>query len=171
MRSYISNFLTAMPRIAAVLAMSFWWGGLAFYGLIVVPTGVEVLGSAMEQGFITRQVSNSLNLSGAATLAILLWSAAATWRKGVGLTKWLLATSWIVMAGAQLVLFVVHPRLDAMLDAQTQTIAEPTSFHSLHEFYLSITGLQWFAGLLHLVVLLFTWQNADRQTAIAAPHQ
>ena len=55
---------------------------------------------------------------------------------------------------AQLVLFVIHPRLDAMLDAQTHSIIVPTAFHPLHEFYLTIVSVQWFAGLAHFVTLI-----------------
>ena len=151
-------------RIAAVLAMAFWWGGLTFYALIVVPIGVEVLGGATEQGFITRQVSNSINLSGAATLIVLLWSAFTAWRDAGRFAKTILVTTWVVMAGAQLALVVIHPQLDAMLDSQTHTIAETSSFHSLHEFYLTITGVQWFAGLLHLVTLMTVWQYEVRES-------
>jgi uncharacterized membrane protein len=146
------------PRIAAVLAMSFWWGGLTFYGLIVVPIGVDVLGGASEQGFITRQVSNYINLAGAGTLVVLLTSGCAIWSRAGRLTKSILAATWIVMAIAQTVLFIVHPRLDAMLDLQSNTVASPDLFHALHEFYLTVTGVQWFAGLFHLVTLLTAWQ-------------
>jgi hypothetical protein len=151
-----------ISRVAAILAMAFWWGGLTFYALIVVPTGVEVLGGETEQGFVTRQVSNSINLAGIATLVILLWSASASWRDAGRRAKAILVTSWVVMAGAQAVLLVVHPRLDAMLDAQTHTIADPSLFHPLHEFYLTVTGVQWFAGLLHLLTLMTVWQSAGR---------
>ena len=58
------------------------------------------------------------------------------------------------MAGAQLVLFVIHPRLDAMLDAQTHSVIDPSSFHPLHEFYLTIVSVEWFAGLAHLIAVI-----------------
>ena len=61
-----------LPQMAALLAMALWWGGLTFYAAVVVPTGVEVLGGAAEQGFITQRVSNIINLLGALTLAVLV---------------------------------------------------------------------------------------------------
>jgi hypothetical protein len=145
-------------RIAAVLAMAFWWGGLTFYGLVVVPIGVDVLGGATEQGFVTRQVSNWINLSGAVTLVVLLIAGATTWNGAGRIAKATLAVSWLVMAAAQTVLAMLHPRLNAMLNIQSQSISDPATFHPLHEFYLTVTGVQWFAGLLHLLVLLAVWQ-------------
>jgi hypothetical protein len=158
-RYTIREFSKLLPRIAAVLTMAFWWGGLTFYALIVVPIGVDVLGGATEQGFITRQVSDYINLAGAGTLLVLLWNASASWRKTGWQIKSILATTWLIMAGAQLALFVVHARLNAMLDLQNQAVAEPSSFHPLHEFYLTVTGIEWFAGLTHLVTMLVDWQK------------
>jgi hypothetical protein len=147
------NFARFLPHMAALLAMALWWGGLTFYAAFVVPTGVEVLGGATEQGFVTQRVSKIINLLGALTLAMLIWNAFANWRAMGRTTKAVLITSWIVMAGTQLVLFVIHPRLDAMLDVQTHSIIDPTAFHPLHEFYLTIVSVQWFAGLAHLVAV------------------
>jgi hypothetical protein len=143
-----------LPHLAALLAMALWWGGLTFYAAFVVPTGVEVLGGETEQGFVTQRVSNIINLLGALTLAVLVWNAAASWHAMGRTTKAVLLTSWIVMAGAQLVLFAVHPRLDAMLDAQAHSIIDPSSFHPLHEFYLTIVSVEWFAGLAHLIAVI-----------------
>lgn len=54
-----------------------WQGGFMFYGGVVVPTGAAVLGSEVEQGFITQSVTNYLNLAGG--VCAVLW----------GLTLWL----------------------------------------------------------------------------------
>ena len=150
------TFARLLPHMAALLAMALWWGGLTFYAAFVVPIGVEVLGGATEQGFITQRVSNIINLLGTLTLAVLVWNAAASWRAAGRTTKAVLITSWIVMAGAQLVLFVIHPRLDAMLDVSTHSIIDPAAFHPLHEFYLTIVSIQWFAGLAHLVAMIIS---------------
>ena len=61
--------------------MAIWWGGLTFYAVFVVPTGVEVLGGETEQGFVTQRVSNSINLLATLTLAVLVWNAAVRWRE------------------------------------------------------------------------------------------
>jgi hypothetical protein len=151
-----------LSRLATVLAMSLWWGGLTFYALFVVPTGVDVLGGETQQGFITQRVSNIMNLCGIVALVVLLANAAASWRSIGRLAKSVIAITWLAMAAAQLVLLLVHPRLDALLDMRSQSIAEPSSFHRLHEFYLSVTTIQWSAGLLHLVAVVAIWCRPPR---------
>ena len=151
-----------LSRLAAVLTMALWWGGLTFYALFVVPTGVDVLGGETEQGFITQRVSNVINLCGIVAVAVLLANAAAGWRSIGRSAKFVLAVTWLAMAAAQLVLLLVHPRLDALLDATSHSIIEPSSFHRLHEFYLSVTTVQWSAGLLHLIAIITTWSRETR---------
>jgi hypothetical protein len=141
--------------------MALWWGGLTFYALFVVPTGVDVLGGEIEQGFITQRVSNIINLCGIVALVVLLANAAASWRSIGRFAKSALAITWLAMAAAQLVLLVVHPRLDALLDVASHSIVEPSSFHRWHEFYLSVTTIQWSAGLLYLVTVVASWCRQD----------
>jgi hypothetical protein len=144
-------------RTATVLTMAIWWGGLTFYALFVVPTGVDVLGGETEQGFITQRVSSIINVCGILALAVLLVNAAASWRSIGRLARSALAITWLAMGAAQLVLLLVHPRLDALLDVPTHSIIEPSSFHRLHEFYLSVTTMQWSAGLLHFLAVVAIW--------------
>jgi hypothetical protein len=150
-------------RIALILSMSIWWGGLTFYALFVVPTGVDVLGGETEQGFITQRVSNIINLCGLLALALLLVNMAASWRSLGRFAKSALVASWLAMAAAQFILFLTHPRLDALLDVPSHSIIEPSSFHRLHEFYLSVTTAQWSAGLLHLIAIITIWSRGDRK--------
>jgi hypothetical protein len=51
-------------RYLLLLALMFWQGGFSFHGAVVVPVGNEVLGSHLEQGYITRSASNYLNWAG-----------------------------------------------------------------------------------------------------------
>ena len=134
--------------------MAIWWGGLTFYAVFVVPTGVEVLGGETEQGFVTQRVSNSINLLATLTLAVLVWNAVAGWRESGRRMRAVLIISWLVMAGTQLTLYLIHPRLDAMLDAQTHSVINPSSFHSLHETYLTIVSVQWIAGLVQFIAVI-----------------
>ena len=46
-------------RALVTVALAVWWGGLTFYGAVVVPVGTEVLGGAAEQGFVTQRVVNT----------------------------------------------------------------------------------------------------------------
>jgi hypothetical protein len=134
--------------------MAIWWGGLTFYAVFVVPTGVEVLGGETEQGFVTQRVSNSINLLATLTLAVLVWNAAVRWRESGRRMRAILIISWLVMAGTLVALYLIHPRLDAMLDAQTHSIINPSTFHSLHETYLTIVSVQWFAGLVQFIAVI-----------------
>jgi hypothetical protein len=150
-----------LSRLAALIALALWWGGLTFYAVFVVPIGVEVLGGATEQGFITQQVSNSINWLAVLTLVILVWNGVASRHETGRWMKVNLIATWLVMAATQAVLFVVHPQLDAMLDATSHSIARPESFHALHEFYLTVVGVQWFAGLLHLMGVVSTGYQVE----------
>src|SRR5437773_10602433 len=94
-------------RFACLAALAFWMGGFTFSALVVIPTGNRLLGS-IQQGLLTQQVTQRMNLSGVLALALLLPGA---WR-----SKWL-AASWFVMASSLVVLFWLHPRLDALIDA------------------------------------------------------
>jgi hypothetical protein len=158
-------------RLATIFSMAIWWGGLTFYATVVVPTGAEVLGGHIDQGFITRHVSKTINLLGAGTLLILLWNLTTTWRQVNRPTKFTLAGTWLVMMATQAVLFLVYPHLDALLNAETHEIAEPYHFHSIHEFYISVVGVQWFAGLLHLSTAVCGWCMYQGVSPLRGPYR
>lgn len=63
--------LTILRRFLAVVVLMFWQGGFTFYAAVVVPVGQRVLGSHLEQGFITREVTWYLNIAGAVAMAFL----------------------------------------------------------------------------------------------------
>ena len=67
-----------LRRFLVLVALMFWLGGFTFYAAVVVPVGQEDLGSHLEQGFITRQVTKYLNLSGAIALLLLAWDVVAS---------------------------------------------------------------------------------------------
>ena len=57
-------------RYLLLMSLMFWQGGFTFYSAVVVPIGSDLLGSGRDQGFITRSVTNYLNLAGVAALAL-----------------------------------------------------------------------------------------------------
>ncbi|HTU25423.1 MAG TPA: hypothetical protein VMF30_08505 [Pirellulales bacterium] len=150
--------MSPLRQYLVILAAGLWLGGFTFYATVVVPTGAEILGGSTEQGFITRVVTWYLNLIAAGALAVLLWNVLATRGK-------LLAATWLAMAGAQVALFVLHPRLDAMLDPATHGVAD--EFHILHEVYLWIAAVQWGLGLAHVWLVLAAWRNAANPASVA----
>src|SRR5437667_11660411 len=99
--------MTLLRRLAGLFALMFWQGGFTFYASVVVPVGQSVLQSHLEQGFITRQVTNYLNLAGAVCLVCLAWDLAAstepsTWRRRA---RW---AAWLGMAFALVILVWFH---------------------------------------------------------------
>ncbi len=144
-------------RSVAVLALAFWLGGLTFYAGVVVPIGSQIHGS-VQQGFVTQEVTRWLNLIGVGVLAILLWDI---FRQRTRLKL----AAFFVMAGCQLALFLLHPQLDALLDADNRVVLDSTSFYAWHRWYLIVTAALWAAGLVHLVVLSCGRSNATEDKA------
>jgi hypothetical protein len=139
--------------------LMFWLGGFTFYAAVVVPIGTDVLGSSLQQGAITRQVTNWLNLAGAATLGawaveLVVSPAPTPLRQRL---RWL---SWCVMAVPLLALIVLHPLMAGLLDAP---VLDKDTFRTLHRWYLWLSTVQWAAGLLLSFMTLQTWRDADQR--------
>ncbi len=134
--------LDNLRRILVVLALALWIGGLTFYAGVVVPVGSQILG-AVEQGFVTQQVTSWLNLIAAAGCVILAWDTyqARTRSK-------LIALALLVLS--QTVLFLLHPQLDALLEPARRVVNESETFYSWHRAYLWTTAVQWLAGVVYL---------------------
>jgi hypothetical protein len=146
-------------RFLVLAALMFWQGGFVFYAGVVVPIGTEVLGSASEQGRITRRVAVWLNWTGAVALVPLAWDAWGDRRKR--LTGRARLATWVVMAGAQVVLFCMYPSLDAMFDADAVHISERRLFRTLHRTYLWTSTIQWIAGVAYAALALRAWTADD----------
>ncbi len=138
-------------RMLAVVIWSLWWGGLTFYAGVVVPLGTRQLGS-VDQGFITQQVTHVLNGLAAATLLV---TARGVWRLG---TRWERG-AWLSAAISLAGLYLVHGRLDALLDTTQHVVRDESRFYRLHQVYLWLTVVQWLAGLGLLRGLLRTLTN------------
>jgi hypothetical protein len=156
-----------LRRFLVLIALFFWQGGFTFYASVVVPVGQQVF-SHRHQGFITREVTVYLNLTGALALVILLWDLlagrdAVRWRRGLRIL------SWVVMVLTLAALFWLHPRLAEFLDADSLSVVEPRTFRPRHRLYLWISTVQWVAGLLFLGSTLMTWRAHDRLTGAQTP--
>jgi hypothetical protein len=133
-------------------SLALWLGGVAFYATVVVPAGAAVLGSHAAFGLVTRQVAHGINALGSAVALVLLLNlvvraprpARALW------------VTWILIAICQGSLFLLHPWLDALLDADTGHVVDPEGFYLRHRVYLLTTTLQWLAGAVHFRKLLLT---------------
>jgi hypothetical protein len=157
----IRGLLILARRFLVLLALMFWQGGFTFYAAVVVPTGQRVLGDPTDQGFITRQVTQYLNLSGAVALLILaldLIAAAreATWARRL---RWL---SWLGMVGTLVALVWLHPRIDQYLDPELRAVVNHRAFRAGHRTYLWLSTVQWGCGLAYAWLTLRAWREADR---------
>jgi hypothetical protein len=66
--------MTVFRRFLLLMALGFWQGGFTFHAAVVIHVGHDVLGSHLQQGYITGAAANYLNLAGLVTL-MLTWRA------------------------------------------------------------------------------------------------
>ena len=144
-------------RFLVLLVLMFWQGGFMFYGAVVVTVGTEVLGSHLQQGLITQRVTNYLNLAGLLALAVCAGEIA--WTEAASPTRRLRWLTWFFLLLAHGWLLWLHLRLDELIDGET--ILDPTTFKSLHRWYLNLSTFQWATSMAFLGTTLWTWKNAD----------
>jgi len=142
--------LVAVRRFLFIAAVAFWLGGFTFYSAVVIHIGIRMLGSHLRQGLVTQRVTDWLNLAGAIALLIMLWNMAAIWRARGRILRFLLCSTWLVMAAILVELVLLHPLLDRLLDTTQRQILDSEKFGRLHHIYLMSSIVQWVAGLIHI---------------------
>ena len=152
-------------RFLLLCAMGWWIGGLTLYTTAVIRTGHRVIGNHTRVGFVTQSVTAELQWIGAGALALMLWNGLASWRAGGVWPRRALAASWLVAAVAHVALFVLHARLDAMLDFQARQVRDGAPFHGPHELYEAFVAVEWFAALGYLLAALVAWRREDAGAA------
>ena len=145
-------------RFLLFQAFLLWQGGFLFYALVVVPIGTDLLGSATEQGMITRHVTNWLNLFGVAWVVLFLIDLLVTAdpsprRRRV---RWV---GWAISIVGLVFLAWLHPVMAGMLDQEEGYSAR--SFGFLHGVYLWVSAAHWVAGLVLAWTTLRAWQAVD----------
>jgi hypothetical protein len=140
--------MLSLLRILFIVSFAFWQGGFMFYGAVVVPIGSEILGSDLEQGFITQRVTIWLNISGLVCLAIWLWLIRVTQPRD----KWDLLL-WLILMVCLVSQFLVHAQMSRFIDSESHQILDRVQLKRWHPVYLSISTLQWFVAL-----ILLGWQ-------------
>jgi hypothetical protein len=154
--------VTLLRRFLVLIALMFWQGGFTFYAAVVVPIGQAVLQSHLEQGFITRQVTNYLNIAGAVALLCLAWDSMESKDPAAvrGRIRWV---TWLVMVLSLAILVWLHGSLDELLDPETRSLLDRRPFRSLHRLYLWISTLQWGCAVVYSVLTLAAWRREDRE--------
>ena len=117
-----------------------WWGAFTFYAGIVVTIGMRVLGSHIEMGFITQQVTAYLNIFSLIVFLIFAYCLHNEEFTENSLVEQITAISII---GFQLLLFLLHFYLTDLLDFEKHTILNQDNFYLLHRIYLIIETLIW----------------------------
>lgn len=149
---------TLLRRLALLLTLMVWQGGFMFYGGVVVPVGAEVLGSHTEQGFVTRSVTNYLNLAGGIALVVWAWELAAGRAVNGRSGRWAL---WGFLTATLGLLVWLHVRLDALLDPEAMRVLDRPSYRSLHRWYLTVSTIQWAGCLVLAACTLRAWRDED----------
>ncbi len=157
-------------RFLVLVALMFWLGGFTFYSAVVVPVGQSVLLSHTEQGFITREVTNYLNLSGAAALTFFAWDIACSpdrlrSRRWI---RWLTWTGMLLMLGA---LIWLHGHLDGLMNVDLHELTDRKAFRFGHRWYLWLSTFQWAFGVVFAGVTLLAWRAEDQSRAIEAAEE
>jgi hypothetical protein len=143
-------------RFLLLQLLMLWQGGFLFYALVVVPIGADVLGSEVDQGFITRRVTFWLNAIGALCLCVYVLDTKCV-AKHQPLRKSIAAISILLL----LSLFALRQFLDSFLDPNNHTIENHHAFYRWHGLYLIISGVQWFLMLAAAWLMLAAWRAAD----------
>ncbi len=138
-----------------------------FYGAVVVPVGSSVLKSHTTQGFITRSVTNFLNLAGVLTVVMWLFELLATREPRVTLRRLRWAT-WILIVTTLVLQVWLHVELDARLVPAGQEVLDRPTFQTFHSWYLIVSTGQWASALGLLLMTLQHWQIQDRGSGMTS---
>lgn len=157
-----------LRRFLVLVALLFWQGGFTFYAAVVVPVGQAELGSHLEQGFITRRVTNYLNLSGAVALIVLAWEVTASQDRSRS-RRWARWITWSGMAGTLVALIWLHQRLDELVNLDMHELTDPRAFRTRHRWYLWLSTVQWAFGLCFTILALQAWRSEDRTAVRSEP--
>ncbi len=150
--------MTLLRRLILLVALMFWQGGFMFYGSVVITVGAQVLGSELEQGFVTQSVTNYLNIAGAGCLAI--WGF-VFWREKMTWFGW---SVWLGLVVSLAALAMLHGHMDQRLDLGNHLVSGQ-GFYSLHRVYLTTSTAQWLVALALLGFTIHQWQQMDRHDA------
>ncbi len=155
----VAGLFETVRRVLVVLALCLWFGGFTFYALVVIHMGHKVFDSLVEVGFLTQAVTRWLNLIGVGALCLMLWNVFAGWRRQNRFIRGALLSTWLLAAGIEVALFVLHPRLDAHLDPETRTLISRPEFVSLHLLYVNLSTTQWVATIVYICATVWAWRS------------
>lgn len=151
--------MSTIFRTILLASFAMWFGGFGFYVSIVVPIGTEVLGSALDQGMITRRVATWINVFSGIAFAMMLVESVLTWNQLRPFIRRAQLGLCLFMVVSLIGLVYLHFALDSMIDAADMRVADRETFYHLHRVYLWLSTIQWAAGWGWLIVLLAGWRK------------
>jgi hypothetical protein len=152
--------MITLRRLLVVQAFLLWQGGFLFYTAVVVPTGTAVLGSAAAQGAITARVTDSLNILGVVTLAILAVELGLS-RDPAARRRAALWGCWWIIFVCQGMLFTFHRLLESFMDPERVHVVIAPPFYPVHRMYLWASTIQWVACLVFAWLTIWAWRAED----------
>lgn len=152
--------LKLAQRYLTVAALGLWLGGFTLYTAFVIRIGHRLVGGG-RFGFVTAQVTSILDILAAIAVVAVTVNLIVSRHVLTGGLKWASLASWAVLVGGAIAAFVLHAKLDALLDVQAREISDPVRFRALHERYELAATIQWATGLLYLGCALATWRRQD----------
>jgi hypothetical protein len=160
------NFLELARRFVVISAFGLWLGGFTVYTAFVIRLGHRRFPDR-QFGFLTGEVTSVLGVLAAVAAAVACINLAIEWKRLSGGLKWTTVAAvgvLLITLGAS---FMIHSKLDGLLDYKAQKIADQSVFQPWHERYELAASLQWAAGLFYLGCQLTGWRRADgdRRTA------
>ncbi len=150
-----------------IATFAVWFGGFTFYVSFVVPIGTEILGSAREQGFITRSVTHWLNLTCGIAAALMLVETCLSWNRTPRRSWWVQFASIIAIVLLLVGLILLHPQLDGLLEPIKKRVIDRPQFYQLHRAYLWASTFQWIFGWIWLISVLTGWGNQNQSSDAA----
>ena len=154
------KLLEFAKRFVLMAAFGLWLGGFTFYTAFVIPIGHRHF-PGRQFGFLTGEVTAVLGYLSAAAIVLTLINLAMEWRRIPGGWRWASVGTAMVLLGTLVAIFLVHAKLDAVLDYHAHRIIDTNPFEPLHERYELLATIQWGAGLLHLGCLWGGWRRVD----------
>ena len=154
-------------RTLVIACFAVWFGGFFFYVAFVVPVGTDVLGSAREQGFITRLVAHRLNAMCAMALLAMTIASLVGWHRAGWMSRIMQVGSLIAIGALLIWLVILHPQLDNLLEIEDRRVSDRGVFYQLHRVYLWASTFQWIFAWTWLLPVINDW---IKETEISNKH-
>ncbi len=147
-------------RVLFLLAFALYWGGLTFYTGFVVRISHDVLSDPMDGGLITQRVTALLQILGLVTCLLMGFNSMVVLSRSRKF-GYALAACTLLLGCSLIGLFVVHAKLDSLIDVHASEVIDRELFRIGHRRYNQLTTIQWLACLAYLPITVLAWRSAD----------